>query len=402
MEPALVVGAHTVGLGITRALGRKGVPVISFYYDDEDIASVSRYVKESIRVPHPEKHEDQFIESLISIASRYGGSLLMPASDPALAAISRHKHRLDPNYTVACTEWGITKLIIDKQYTYALAHQIGVAAPKTAVPHSTEDVEEYAEAVQYPCLVKPTQSHRYFDVFRTKMVKVGNYPQMLAAYRQAADAGFEVMLQEFIPGDATQGANYNSYSWGGKALVEFTAAKIRNAPRETGSPSVALSQHIPEVIEPGRKILQALGFYGYACTEFKRDPRDGLYKLVDINGRHNLSSLLAVRSGINFPWIHYEHLVRGKLPSPSDFQTGIYWIDLIRDISCAPEYFLKEGYTPAQYLRPYLSPHVFAILDSADPKPFGKRCVGLARTALRRLHVPRHHKTVVAQPLGGT
>ena len=52
---------------------------------------------------------------------------------------------------------------------------------------------------------------------------------------------------------------------------------------------MVLSEHVPEVIEPGRKILQAMGFYGYACTEFKRDPRDGSHKLMEVNGRHNLS-----------------------------------------------------------------------------------------------------------------
>ena len=64
--------------------------------------------------------------------------------------------------------------------------------------------------------------------------------------------------------------NYNSYSFDGEVLVEFTAAKIRNAPRDTGSPCCNVSAHIAEVVEPGRRILREMGFYGYACTEFKR------------------------------------------------------------------------------------------------------------------------------------
>ena len=39
MEPALVLGAHTVGLGVVRALGSKGVPVIAVHYDDKDRAT---------------------------------------------------------------------------------------------------------------------------------------------------------------------------------------------------------------------------------------------------------------------------------------------------------------------------------------------------------------------------
>lgn len=384
MEPALVLGSHTVGLGVIRALGSRGVPVIAAHYDDRDMGYVSRYVKQSIRAPHPEDHEEEFIEFLVDCATRFGGSFLVPSTDATLSAVSRHKSLLERHYVVGCPEWEITKLFVDKKHTYALAEQARVPHPRTTIPRSIEDVERYAQTAQYPCLVKPSQGHLYFERFRKKMVRTDNLGQMLGAYREATDAGFEVMLQEFIPGDPSQGVNYNSYSWNGSALVEFTAAKIRNAPRDTGSPCVAVSEHIPEVIEPGRKILQAMGFYGYACTEFKRDPRDGVYKLMEVNGRHNLSSLLAVRCGINFPWIHYEHLIHNKLPSPCDYQTGMYWIDLIRDISVAPGYLFQERYSPTRYLKPYLGPHVFAVPDSGDRKPFTKQCTRLAKTALRR------------------
>ncbi|PKQ15529.1 MAG: hypothetical protein CVT67_08915 [Actinobacteria bacterium HGW-Actinobacteria-7] len=383
MEPALVLGSHTVGLGMTRALGVMGVPVVAMYYDEADHGYVSKYVQERIRSPHPERNEDDFIEFLVGYATRFEGSFLIPASDATLAAVSRHKELLERHYIVGCPEWEITKLFVDKKHTYALADRYGIPAPKTTVPRSVEDVERYANEVQYPCLVKPCQGHQYFEVFHRKMVMANSFDQMLHAYREATDAKFEVVLQEFIPGDSSHGVNYNSYSWGGKALVEFTAAKIRNAPRDTGSPCVAQSQFVSEVLEPGRRILQAMDFHGYACTEFKRDARDGVYKLMEVNGRHNLSSLLAVSCGINFPWIHYEHLVHGKLPEALRQQTGLYWIDLVRDLSASPGYLFKERYPVRRYLKPYLDPHVFAILDSTDPKPFRKRCSSLLKSVFK-------------------
>jgi D-aspartate ligase len=383
MEPALVLGSHTVGLGVARALGRQGVPVIAVYHDDMDHGYVSKYVRKSIRVPHPEAHEDEFIQSLVDCAESFGGGVLIPTSDATLASVSRHKNLLERHYIVACTTWDTARLFIDKKYTYALADEVGVPAPRTVVPHSVEDVEQYAQRAEYPCLVKPSQSHQYFDVFRRKMVKVDDFDQMLAAYQEATDQGFEVMLQEFIPGDDSPAANYNSYVWDGEALVEFTAAKIRSAPRETGSPCCNLSAHIPEVVGPGRKILQAMGFYGFACTEFKRDARDGVYKLMEVNGRHNLSTLLAVRCGINFPWIQYEHLVHRKVPTNSEYETGVYWIDLLRDASALPEYVGRRAYTAARWLEPYRHPHVFAIRDRDDPRPWRRRCTALLRSRLQ-------------------
>jgi len=383
MRPAIVLSTHTMGLGVIRALGIMGVPIIAVYYDSSDMGYLSEYVKEKIYAPHPVKAEGQFIDLLIDSATRFSGGLLIPASDETLTTVSRHKNLLEHHYIVACTEWEITEQFIDKKHTYALADTVGVPAPKTIVPQSIEDLERYSQAIHYPCLVKPSQSHRYYDLFKKKMVRVDKLDQMVTAYQQATDAGLEVMLQEIIYGDDSHSANYNSYFWNGEPLVEFTAQQLRKAPPEFGAPRVVMSEDIPEVIEPGRRILRAMGFYGYSCTEFKKDSHDGVYKLMEVNGRHNRSSLLAVRCGLNFPWLQYQHLVQGEVPSPSHYRTGIYWISLDRDVFNSIKYCRKERYPLIQYIRPYLLPHVFDIFAWTDAKPFMWRCVNLAKRAIQ-------------------
>jgi predicted ATP-grasp superfamily ATP-dependent carboligase/2-polyprenyl-3-methyl-5-hydroxy-6-metoxy-1,4-benzoquinol methylase len=343
------------------------------------MAHKSRYVKEVIRVPHPEKHEEEFVDAVLQQKGRFAGCFLVPGSDETLAVVARHKTRLAEHFVVACPEWEIVSRYIEKKHTYRLAEAFGVPVPKTVVPASAEDVERYAAGIEFPCLVKPSQSHLFYPLFKTKMIPVRNLDEMIAVYRQSAEYHLEVMLQEIIPGDDDAVVNYNAYAWEGRSLVEFTARHIRNAPPWWGSPRVALSEWIPEVIEPGRKALQSIGFYGYACTEFKRDARDGVYKLMEINGRHNLSGLLAVRCGINFPWLHYLHLMNGTIPEAGKFREGVYWIDIARDLGYSLMYFRKEKYPWISYVRPYFKPHVFAILDLKDMKPFARRCCFLAK-----------------------
>lgn len=388
MKKAVILSSGVIGLGVIRALGTMGVPIVVIYHDKKDMGYVSKYVTEKIYAPHPEKDEGRYVELLIKQADRLGGNILIPASDATLTTASKYKGELERHYTVACTEWSITEKFIDKKYTYALAEEIGIPAPKTTVPHSVEDLEKYSRSTQYPFLVKPCQSHRYYELFTEKAVRAHNFDQALAAYNKATDAGLEVMLQEIIPGDDTHGVSYNSYHWNGQPLAEFTTEKVRNAPPEFGLPRVMMSKQIPEVIEPGRKILQALGFYGFACTEFKKDARDGIYKFMEVNGRHNMSCLLSVRCGINFPWIQYKHLADGETLSFGDSQTGVYWIDLNRDISFSLKYRNKERYSLAQYLRPYFKPHVFSTLDWGDPRPFVRQCTNFADKAIRAVIAP--------------
>ncbi len=383
-RPAIVLGTHTMGLGVIRALSRMGVPVIGVYYDRKDMGYASRYLREKLEAPHPEREEERFLDLLMCLGRRYPGSVLFPVSDETLKMVSRYKPVLEQDFIVACPDWTITRKLIEKRFTYALADQIGVPAPKTLLPDSLEAVEEYSQEASYPCLVKPVESHVYFARFHTKMVKAYTPDDLIAAYRQAAGAGLSVVLQELIPGGDTLGVNYNSYFWEGQPLAEFTAQKVRSAPPELGSPCVARSERIPEVMEAGRAILKAMNFYGYSCTEFKLDPRDGVYKLMEVNGRHNLSTQLAVSCGLNFPWLHYRHLTEGILPESAGFRTGLNWIDGTRDIAYLPRYLGKER-SLSKFLKPYFQPHVFAVLDWKDPLPILKRWVDLGLKGFQAL-----------------
>jgi len=392
LAPAIVLGAETASLGVVRALGRHGVPVVVLHYGATDTAHRSRYVTARARIAPPHEDEAAFVTDVLAAAERYGGGLLIPTSDEAVVAVSRNLSVLADRYTVACTPWEITATFIEKRLTYELAQQIGVACPRTLAPASRDDVLRYAEDARFPCLVKPSRGYRFVVRFHTKMFMVYTREDLLARYDQATAAGCEVVLQEFIPGADGEGVNYNSYWWDGAPLVEFTAVKVRGGPPAVGSPRVVQSRFVPQVLAPGRAILRAMGFSGYACTEFKRDPRDGRLKLMEVNGRHNLSTALAVRCGIDFPWLQYRHLVHGVAPEPTRFEEGVYWIDLLRDVGYSVTRRRAERYPLRDYLRPYLHRHVFAIPAWRDPAPFVWEC----RTLLARLRGSRRDRPASA------
>jgi predicted ATP-grasp superfamily ATP-dependent carboligase len=385
LKPAVVLSSHTMGLGVIRALGSSGIPVVVCYYEKKDMGYVSKYVVDKILTPHPEEDEKAYLKLLVQCAERYPGSILIPADDPTLFSVARNKDILSKYFVPAFADESIIRRVIDKKFTYALAEEIGVPCPRTIVPASLDHLEEYSRTVEFPCLVKPCQSHKYFELFRKKMELVQNFDQMAEAYRKATDAGIEVMVQEFIPGDDSQGVNYNSYFWDGEPLVEFTAEKIRLSPPAFGVPRVVISKKLPEIIEPGRKILKALGYHGYSCTEFKRDARDGIYKFMEVNGRHNRSALLAVSCGVNFPLIEYRHLMEGHIPMQTAYDEGVYWIDEFRDIIDSAKYCRTEKYSLAQYLRPYYNRRIFAVADIHDLRPAIKRTGDIVKMGFQKI-----------------
>lgn len=57
MKKVLVIGCYIMGLGVVRALHLKNIDVVAMYYEKTDIAHLSRYVSERVRIPHPGREE---------------------------------------------------------------------------------------------------------------------------------------------------------------------------------------------------------------------------------------------------------------------------------------------------------------------------------------------------------
>ncbi|NCD32807.1 MAG: hypothetical protein EOL87_05235 [Spartobacteria bacterium] len=372
--PVLILSAHTIALGMARALGPKGVSIYLASYDDKDMAQKSKYVSDCFPLAHPEQHAADFIDGLLDIGRNIGRAVLFAADDPTLTTVTKHAAKLREAFIVPTPDWSVMQKVINKDLTYAVAQQEGVPFPRTtrldiSSPLSQSLVDEFS----FPCLIKPVQSHSYYEIFKTKMRVVNDMQQLLEGFDLCRKHRIDVTVQEIIPGDDTHGYNFNSLFYGGKVQQGFAAGKVRMTDHGYGIPSVVRSRSMIDALwSSSEKLLNAIGYEGYSCIEYKYDERDGLYKLLDVNGRYNRSSLLSVKVGINFPWIEYNHLVHGIHVVPQDWHEGVYYIDMFKDIQENIGHVLHGRLSLFSFLRPYFSKHVFAVFSFRDPAPFIK------------------------------
>lgn len=384
MVPAVILSSQTVALGVIRALGMRGVPIAVVHYDERDFAHRSKYVVASFLAPHPDSNPEGFGAALEHLPQAWQGSVLIPATDETLWYAAQHQQVLSRRFRVACPDFETVRTVIDKQRTYPLAAQAGIGIPRTLVVQTEEELSARRDELTLPCLVKPSQGHLYYARFGVKMHLAQTWEKLVHHFGQARQAGLEVMLQEYVPGGDDTVWNYNALVVEGRPVAEFTAVHIRNAPPMLGSPRVAQSQNCPELVKEGRRLMAALNFTGFACTEFKHDRRDDRFKLMEVNARHNLSTLLAVKCGIDFPWLEYRYRAYGEVTQLQDFTTGVYWIDLTRDLAYSLRHFKSERYRLGDYLRPYLGPKYWAILSARDMRPFFSRLASLSRCGARQ------------------
>jgi hypothetical protein len=96
--------------------------------------------------------------------------------------------------------------------------------------------------------------------------------------------------------------------------------------------------------------------------------------------------------------MHYRHVVEGILPEPVEWQSGLYWIDVERDLAYLPKRLFQKRGSLSSWLQPYLQPHVSAVYDPGDPKPLLKRYLGFVKQASRALFHPSHSKNSPEDP----
>ena len=89
-----------------------------------------------------------------------------------------------------------------------------------------------------------------------------------------------------IPGGGEAQFSYAALCLEGRPLASAVARRTRQAPMDFGRSSTFVETvDEPGVVEPALRLLQASRFTGLIEVEFKRDPRDQRFKVLDANPR---------------------------------------------------------------------------------------------------------------------
>ena len=322
MKRAIVIGCDVNGLGVIRSLGLKGFQIIAMSYNRTDFGQASKYVYEKIKIPHPRTEEKEFIEFLVKNSHKWKGALIFDSNDDVLVSMSKNKAELADYYKIVAPEWDVLRVFIEKPETYRLAEKCSVPYPKTLLPKTLDEVFEIKDEITYPCILKPVLGHEFMSRFKSKNFEVNNRDELLSKFELCLESRYEIMIQEIIPGPDSNIYQCIVYiNSEGYINARFLDRKLRQNPPKFGVARVAISEDgISQVEEFTETMLKEVNFRGIAHSEFKKDPRDNRFKLMEINGRTSRSNWLATYCGVNFPWIAYMDLVEKKQIEVKDYK----------------------------------------------------------------------------------
>jgi len=366
---AIVVGGDFQGLGIVRSLGRQGVPVCVI--DDEAaIAGFSRYTSYAVKATGL-RDERRTVDTVLDVGRRLGleGWVLYPTRDETVAAFSRYRSQLTPWFRVPTPDWSTIQWAWDKRSTYRLAQKLAIPTPQTWYPQDFGELER-VEA-NLPLVIKPAIKEHFFYATKAKAWRVNSKAELVQRWKQAAALmePEEVMVQDLIPGDGRQQFAYCAFFKEGHAIGSMVAQRRRQHPLEFGRASTFVETvDLPLLETLSECFLQAIDYYGLVELEYKFDPRDGQYKLLDVNARtwgyHSLGS----RAGVDFPYLLFADQLGETVPS-CRARAGVKWVRLVTDLPTGILEMLGGRLHWRTYLQSMQSCDIEAVFSSEDLLP---------------------------------
>jgi D-aspartate ligase len=366
---AVVVGGEHPGLAIARSLGRRGIPVVVI--DDQySISNFSKYVTRVEQVPDL-KDQQAAVDSVMEVGRRLGLKdwVLFPTRDENVAAFSIHRDRMAEFFRVTTPPWDTIRWAWDKTNTYQLAEKLGIPAPRTWYPKSVDDLA--ALEAHLPLAIKPAVKENFFYATGAKAWRAETPKELRELYLRACrDINpSEILIQQIIPGDGLRQLSYCAFFRDGEAHSVMLARRLRQHPREFGRAATYVETiNLPELERLSERFLRAINFYGIVEVEFKQDPRDGEYKLLDVNARVWGFHGLGVAAGVDFPYLLFADQC-GLPVAPARGKAGLGWMRLLPD---APMVLsdLLDGYLKlSDYWRSLKATCVESVFASEDVMP---------------------------------
>ncbi len=298
--------------------------------------------------------------------------VLYLAADEYINVVAMYRDEISGYCRLNISSSELLARISDKLAQVELAQEHGFAVPVTLAVRTPKEASLALESVPLPAFIKGQDVVRWRRAFggTVKGIYVETRERLATALAETLRLGVPVLVQEVIPGDATQHMKVSGYlSKEGAVLALFTLRKIRQHPHGFGFGSTVESIEHPELLALGRSFFERIGYRGTGSIEFKLDARDGAFKLIELNPRYWQQNSLAETAGMNIPMLEYRDLLGLPVTPLTEFRKGVRWVNLGRDLETARVLWRKGELTRIGWLRSISGDRVWSDASEDDRGP---------------------------------
>jgi D-aspartate ligase len=383
--PAVVLGLGQNGLATVRALARNGVPVIGV---DGNLRQPTARTRLCRTVACKDFRGEGLLDCLLDLGRTLPEKgVLFPSGDISLELVSEKREALAEYFSFALPDKEVMRLAMNKKPFYRFCQEKGFLVPRTYWPQSEAEVEKICSEISFPCIIKPCQPDaawrkRFPD---TKVFELPSAKQLMSHYRSLSAGYPELIVQEAIPGPDSFLPFSLTYFDGEKSLGMFTGRKLRQWPPFYGTSCMAESHWNSHVAEETLRLLRAISYRGYGSVEFKWDPRDERFKIIELTPRSWFPHGLSTACGMNLTYVAYRHICGLPVEVEQKFVEGVKWIHEERDIQSALRMWRQGKLGLGEWLTSYRGRRAYALAAWDDRGPIIAAAIRLLKQPLSSL-----------------
>jgi predicted ATP-grasp superfamily ATP-dependent carboligase len=332
--------------------------------------------------------EEQSVAFLLDVgatlrAAHGTRAILLTTSDWVAIFIERNSHLLEKQFAFPQPVRPVIHNLLNKWEMHLLAQEHHIPTPNTAYAAIRADIDEFLETSSFPIVMKPADPYSR-DPRSKKMIINSRQELMDAVDRKAGHASLNVVLQEYIPGDADSVWMCNGYfAQNREHTVTFTGKKLRQT-SSMGLATLAICLPNETVATQTRRLMEGVGFRGCVGIGFRYDSRDGLYKLLDVNARvSGVFRLFAGTNEMDVVRACYLDLTGQRVPETA-LQPGRKWM-LEDDVVAAVRAIRTGRLSVAEWIRSIRDVQELQWFVKDDPVPFLMWLLERVRRVQRRL-----------------
>jgi predicted ATP-grasp superfamily ATP-dependent carboligase len=366
--PVILLGGENNALSVARSLSMAGIKVYAI--NRSNISAMrSRYVTRIV-IRGDINNVESWRNYLLSSASDHlKGAAVFCCSDEAIKLLVENWQAFAARYILEHGPPEMRLNLLDKLFTYESASACGVAHPRFWRLGAGQGVAEVARTCRFPVILKPRLS-QHSRLIGAKYLRADNTLELKRHSMRCAELNIAVVAMEFIPGGDDRYCSYYTYlDETGTPLFHFTKRILRRHPENQGGATYHVTDWNPEVAEKGLRLFQHVGLRGLGNVEFKRDPRDGELKLIEVNARYTAGNALVTLSGIDEPLLSYGRLTGRPYEIPAAYGLGLVMLEPIPDYLAFRNLNARGEITLAQWLRQVAQTDITPNFDWRDPLP---------------------------------
>lgn len=320
--PALVFGNDVTALGTLRSLQARDIPTM--------VASPSpaaeQFSRWFVEAPAPTPAADPDALARYLDAHVQEGTVLFPTSDRYALALARLPSSVQERWPTVAARAEALELLVDKALFAGVLEGLEVPHPMTRPVDGVEAMAALDPARLEGCFLKPTNSQRFFAHFGVKAARAATADEAVAWAERASEAQVGLVVQEYVPGPGDLHYYVEGFASGDPRTTSwFARRRLRIYPPDFGNSTWMRSVPLDEVAPAQaalRRLLEHLEFRGIFSAEFKQDPRDGEFKLLEVNARPWWYVEFAVRCGVDVVYQAYRDALRLPLEEPGSYAVG--------------------------------------------------------------------------------